>query len=48
MKYTIASGNAFSGVRLIGIFNDEDIAIEYAEANVREDDWSIIPIEEQS
>lgn len=44
-KYTVAYGNAFDGHRLFGIFDDFDVAEEYAATHKDMAYW-VVEIEE--
>lgn len=42
--YTVAYGNAFSGMQCIGYYTSFEEAIHVAEARSPHDDWHIVPI----
>lgn len=41
--FTIAYGNAFDGIQLIGLFDDANTAGDWAERNL-DSDWVVIDI----
>jgi hypothetical protein len=45
MKYVIAVGNAFDGIRLIGPFKDAQSANEYAEMFIHSDTWVVMRLD---
>ena len=47
MTYTVAVGNAFDGISLHGLFNNMELAANYAEKTFEYEDWHVVPINEE-
>ena len=43
-KYTIAYGNPFDGITLIGLYDTHDEAVEAADVDNPADEWHIVEI----
>lgn len=41
--FTVAKGNPFDGMSLVGLFDNHDIAIGYSE-EIKNSDWYIVPL----
>ena len=46
-KFTVAIGDAFSGITLRGIFETAADAADYGETECVHATWSVVPIEEE-
>lgn len=44
MTYTLALGNAWDGIHLVGLFASHEEALEYATNNPFGDEWAIVSI----
>ena len=43
--FTVATGNAFDGISLAGLFTSTEAAGEWAEANLKNDEWRLIELD---